>query len=181
LEDIKRFGDFLFTPGWDFFASDRFVKAYRDELLSGIVRLHPPAEIVKISGKGKAESPPPRYQLVEVLIGGGDIDDEASGIVRKRKELCAKCRSGSFASARYGCDGHDRLVIKRDSWTGEDLFHPMGMTGVILACQRFVDFSIRHRLTNVSFIPAEYACQYFGLRPDKPDPSIIITPAALGA
>ena len=42
-----------------------------------------------------------------------------------------------------------------DTWSGEDIFFPTGLSGAIVVSQRFVDFVNSNKLTNINFTPAK--------------------------
>jgi hypothetical protein len=61
---------------------------------------------------------------------------------------CAWCRE-------TGVDAIDGLALEEDTWSGEDVFRPRGLSGVILVSERFMCFAQRHALSHFSFVPID--------------------------
>jgi hypothetical protein len=73
------------------------------------------------------------------------LDEAASGAVVEKVVGCNKCRV--LATRKV-----DRIVIKEETWEGQDVFLFGGIGGVILVTQRFVDFVHDNGFTNFQFI-----------------------------
>ncbi len=147
----EKWPDFLWGVGEPFMVSGRFKSIYEVEGLSGIIRFHPPAEIVRVGNRKRGDLPAdlPTYHLVDVLWGGANLDDKASKPVFTRWPLCEFCRSGGSVYSR------ERIILEPDSWTGADIFQARGVAGVILVSERFKEVVERYGLTNLLLIPAE--------------------------
>lgn len=157
----ERWGDFLWGAGFDLMVSTRFKTIYEAEGLIGIRQFYPPAEIVRVGKRKTADLPSmlPTYHLVEIERLGPELDEEASGVVRKRLE-CTYCHRGYIK--RW-----ERVVIKPGSWAGEDIFFPRGLPGTCVVSERFKQVVETYRLTNTWLIPAaKYA--YDEDHPDLP-------------
>lgn len=147
----EKWPDFLWADGHDLMVSGRFKSIYEVEGLSGITRFHPPAEIVRVGNKKRGDLPAdlPTYHLVDILWGGANLDDKASGAVFKHWPLCEFCRSSGAVYSR------ERIILEPDSWTGADIFQARGVAGEILVSERFKEVVERYGLTNLLLISAE--------------------------
>ncbi len=119
----EKWGDFLWGAGFELMVSARFKAIYEAEGLIGIKQFYPPAEIVRVGRRKTGDLPPtlPTYHLVEIERLGPELDEEASGVVRRRLE-CAYCHRGYI-------ERWERIIIKSSSWRGEDIFFPRGLPG----------------------------------------------------
>jgi hypothetical protein len=73
------------------------------------------------------------------------IDTEASGAVVRKLVGCAKCGAAAYLKI-------DRIVIREETWSGEDVFSLSSLSGVVLVTQRFVDFVGKHQFKGFSFV-----------------------------
>jgi hypothetical protein len=89
----------------------------------------------------------PTYHLVEIERLGPELDEDASGAVRRSLE-CAYCHRGYL-------EKWERVIIKPASWTGEDIFFPRGLPGICVVSERFKQIIETCQLTNAWLIPAE--------------------------
>lgn len=142
----EKWGDFLWGTFSPFMVSRRFMSIYEREGLRGIAKFYPAAQVVRVGRRKRGELPPevPEYHLVKVPWGKGLVDDAASGMVRKG-DGCSYCLGTPI---RY-----ERIVLKE--WSGEDVFTPRGVYGVIMVSERFKEVVERYGVTNVWLIPAE--------------------------
>jgi hypothetical protein len=126
-----------------------FKAIYQAEGLAGIRHFDPPAEIVRVGRRRTGDLPPslPSYHLVHIERLGPELDEEASGMNRTRLG-CPYCHRGDL-------EGWERIVIKPESWSGEDIFYPRGISGDIVVSQRFKDVIEANQLKNVWLILAE--------------------------
>jgi hypothetical protein len=144
----EKWGDFLWGAGFGLMVSERFKQIYEQEGLQGIVHFWPQVEIVRMGTKktGDLTPQPPAYSLVDINWDGANLDDMASGVVRRRMD-CEYCRSGYIE--RYG-----GIMIEPESWRGVDIFKARGLPGVIIVSERFVEVVSRQKLRNVQLTPA---------------------------
>lgn len=144
----EKWGDFLWGAGFDLMVSNRFRQAYEAEQLRGLEKFYPPAEIVRVGRRKSGDFPTglPTYYLVKIPWGAANVDDEASGAVRKDYG-CSYCR-GPIKLL-------ERIVIKPDSWNGSDIFIPRGLFGTILVSGRFKEVVESYELRNVWLIPSQ--------------------------
>ncbi|NMA65480.1 MAG: hypothetical protein GX957_04460, partial [Clostridiaceae bacterium] len=47
------------------------------------------------------------------------------------------------------------IFFEDNTWSGEDIFFPIGLPGTIVVSERFVDFVRDYGFSNINFIPAE--------------------------
>lgn len=144
----EKWGDFLWGTFFPFMASERFKTMYEREGLRGIEKFYPAAEVVRVGRRKGGDIPAglPTYYLVKVPWGRANMDDAASKVVRKPWE-CDYCRG---SPKRF-----ERVVIEPDSWQGDDLFIARGLSGLVLASQRFKELAEKCQLTNLWMIPSE--------------------------
>lgn len=151
--------DILWGEGSGPMFSDRALECYDEAALTGLTRIDPPAEIVRVGRRAFApQSPPPNYHYVWYRYDGGDLDDTESGAVRKRVE-CRFCRQEIHS--------FDRIVLREGSWTGLDIFEAFGLPGTILVSERFKEAFDLCRLTGADLIPANDYSINFSLYPSS--------------
>ena len=144
----EKWGTFVWGAGFDLIVSGQLKALYEAEGLSGIVRFYPPVEIVRAGNKRVDDltTPPPAYHVVDIAWNGANLDDQASGTVRRRVD-CPYDR-GSIQSI-------ERVIFEPGSWTGADIFVARGLPGQILVSERFRRLVESHRLGGALLIPAE--------------------------
>jgi hypothetical protein len=145
----KDFGDMVFGAGVNPLVSERFASLFRGEGLSGLEGFDP-VEVVRVRyrRRPKTRPTPPAYLHVSVVRGRAAVDDDRSGIERNGPVACQECRS-------HGVDRARRIIPDLTGWEGEDLFIARGLTGRIIASERFRSFCERHEIKNAVLIPAE--------------------------
>ncbi len=144
----EKWGDFVWGAGFLLMVSGRFKEIYEAEGLTGITVFHPPAEVVRV-GRGKTGDVPPSlpaYHLIEIVWNGGNLDDTASGIIRKSSK-CEFCRGAARS--------FERVVIDQSSWTGVDIFEARGLYGEIIITERFKRVVEIYGLKGAWLIPTE--------------------------
>jgi hypothetical protein len=142
-------GDYTLTPGGKAVVSERFVKAFQSEKLSGVLSFEP-VRIVKAVRRraGPRLGPIPPYFLMQVCFGRGALDDARSLLRRERPVDCTECR-------RTNLDGIYGFKIEPGTWQGEDIFRPRGFQSDFVVSERFTQLVKDHGLTNVKLIPTE--------------------------
>jgi len=143
----RRYGDVART-GDDLIVSERFKEAFQNAGLIGIKNFEP-VEVSKITHRrGKPSETMPRYFKATVVRSPTTVDQDASGCVwEDESKVCPECLFGKLK--RY-----KRLVIKQETWNGEDVFFPRGGHGPIVS-ERFRSMFFDHELLGVVFIPSE--------------------------
>lgn len=143
----RGYGDWVVGTGNSVLVSERFRLLWEEQGLTGLSGFDP-VEIVKIAGRRRVKSDPPRYFHTEVLRSDARVDDVASDVVRRRPATCKVCLSGDIVRIR-------RVVLDTQGKATPDVFFAVGLPGVILASERFREFCERHKITNVICVPAE--------------------------
>jgi hypothetical protein len=141
-------GDFAFRGdgGEDILISEQAAQLFRDEGLSGLTGFEP-VEITRIVGSSES-MPPPTYLHVAVIRTDATVDEQRSSLIRPEPASCNRCRSAPLEGVRG-------FALQSPSWTGEDVFFTRGLSGVVIASQKFSGFVDRHDLANVRFVPTE--------------------------
>jgi len=139
----REWGDFAFFGPESFLISDRAVAAFRESHLVGLSG-YEPVEAIKVRGRGT----PPQYHRVSVEKGGLAVDEDKSVVKRSEPITCDYCR-GTGVDAVLG------FVLEKEGWRGEDIFIPRGLSGTIVAGERFKQIVADYGLTNVRFTPTE--------------------------
>jgi len=151
-----KWGDFIWVNASSLMVSARFKHIYLEEGLTGISRFSPPVEIVRVGSwkPGQFPATAPEYHLAQVLWGGANLDDSASGLVFDHPQTvrCSYCRTSS--SGRH----LERIVLEPGSWNGRDIFIPRNAAFALMVSEKFRQAALDHQLTNAMFIPAaQYA------------------------
>jgi hypothetical protein len=145
-------GDFVWGTAY-LLVSERFKTLYETEKLTGITKFYPQAEIARVGRTHVSQLRGvqlPRYYGIEVEWNGANMDDEASGFIRKapNESMCSFCRIAPLSRL-------EQIVIQESTWTGADIFTPRGGPVNYLVSMRFRDLVLKHGLTNAWLIPAE--------------------------
>jgi hypothetical protein len=154
----KEAGDIAFGTGYELLVSDRFARLFRDVGLVGLSGFEK-VEIVRTRsfGKTKRIKPSGEYLVVRVALSRATVDDRASEIVRDDSSpWCDECHQGGVIK-RW-----KRIVIEENTWGGEDLFRPRGLTGRIMASERYREFHVANRINSGLLIEAsQYAHDFY--------------------
>ena len=149
----EKWGDFVWGAGFPLLVSSKFKEIYDQEGLSGISEFSQPVEIVRLGNLKSGHFPelPPPYHLIQVLWGGANQDDTASGLYQEHPEIviCKFCRVG--ASGRK----QQNIVIEEGSWNGNDIFKPRNAPVQFMVSERFRDVTEKYNLKNIWLIPAD--------------------------
>jgi len=140
--DVSRTGDNLVV-------SHRFVHMYQDAALKGLAHFEPVQVLRLIHRRGRPKEAPPSYFTATVPQSQTTVDQEASGYVWKDdSEWCRVCLRRRII-IRY-----ERVIIKPETWAGEDIFFPRGGRMIVVS-DRFREAFERHALRGAICIPAE--------------------------
>lgn len=133
--------------GDDLIVSARFVEVFQHHGLRGLESIEP-VEVVKVvHRRGKPKEPLPGYFKASVVRSPTTIDQQASGYVwQDESKVCPECLFDTLK--RY-----DRLVVKEETWNGDDIFFPRGGNGPIVS-ERFRTIFQEQGLVGAVFIPA---------------------------
>lgn len=137
-------GDFAFRNGSEseFLITERAARVFNDEHVIGLEGCDE-VEIARAVGGRE----PPQYLYVAVVRSGAAVDFQRSSLTL--------AESGCDQCLAIGLDAIHGFALAEGSWTGEDIFLPRGLPGVVVATRRFVEVVNGHGLTNVRFIPTE--------------------------
>ncbi len=150
----SRFGDFVFGVGCDFLASQRFCDVYRDFGLTGLHGFDP-VEIVGVKSRRRKLPKPPEYFRVYADYDGTTLDFGDSGFEWFTRPTCPVCWSALIVRWK-------RVVVRMDTWNGDDAFVPRGFPGTTMVTQRFKDACELNTIHNAVFLPAEtYGHDYY--------------------
>lgn len=126
----------LISEGGSFAVSPRFKDAFIGSPLRGLEFWDEPLKLTN----SKAV-----YYMAQPAYTRTLIDVEASGAVIRKMLGCDRCGVASYKKI-------DRIVVKEESWQGEDVFFLSSLSGPVLVTQHFVDFVEANGFTNFSFI-----------------------------
>jgi hypothetical protein len=137
-------GDFAFRGegGEDMLLSERAAALFQSAGLRGL-RGFEDVEITRVKGSAR---PAPRYLHVAVDRGKASVDEASSTLIRSGPPSCHQCRSATM-------EGIQGFALEHETWAGEDVFFPRGLTGTVVASRAFVDFVRENALSNVRFVP----------------------------
>lgn len=144
----QSYGDFVFGTFTTFLVTERFKIEYESSGLTGI-KAFEPVEIVKVNRKRDSSLETPFYYYVSIVRSKAVIDEIKSKIQRDGEISCNYCKTGGVIKTLKG------IIFEDDTWSGEDVFFPIGLPGTIIVSERFVDFVIKKGFLNINFIPAE--------------------------
>lgn len=143
-----QYGD-VATTGTDLVVSLKFKEAWQESGLTGLSGFES-VEIVKLKRRRKkAIGDPPQYFRAIVQRSQTAVDLAASEFVWDAPPTCPTCLLGDNVR-RWS-----RVVIDENTWTGEDVFIPRGLAGVVIVSARFKQFCDRTKMKNVVLVPAE--------------------------
>lgn len=154
----NRFGDIAFG-GTELLVTEELMFSFRESGLTGL-KLLGPVEIAKVVRRGGARpsGPPPPYLCVRPVYSNTRSDPIASGRNPKRTKMCDACLTGFEP-------GLKRVVIVEPSWTGEDIFFAVGMSGRFITSERFKTWFDQNEVNNGLLVPCdEYAEDEFARR-----------------
>lgn len=138
-------GDFAFASNSDFLLSDIVVDSLRVEGISGLSNVE---EVEVSSILGAESSRIPRYFFADVTQQGAGLDLTRSDIKRTTPPTCVKCLSDGIVSIQG-------FVIDNGSWTGDDIFIPRGLPGVVVVSESFRSVAEHEQFGNIEFVPTE--------------------------
>ncbi len=142
-------GDLAFGAGDHILISERFKILWEEHGLTGLDGFAP-VSIEKVIKHVRFEAFPPEYYLTSVVQSEAVIDQIQSGFEWESGEepKCDHCRLG-------GIKRWKRIVLEPNTWSGENIFRPRGLSGTIMVDQRVKEFVDQFKITNCCLIPAE--------------------------
>jgi hypothetical protein len=134
--------------------SERFVQLFRANGLKGLSEFEP-VEVLNVKHRrGKPKQVMPRYFKTTVTLSPTMVDQKSSGFVwGDESAICSVCLWNNLK--RF-----TRIVIKEDTWNGDDIFFPRGGYGPIVS-ETFKILCDQHAVRGVIFSPAKnygYEC-----------------------
>jgi len=145
----NRYGDIGFA-GDELLLSENFMERFRRAGLRGLEVLGK-AEIVKVKRRGGArpKGDPPSYFVARPTYSFTKIDLKASGAKTETPVTCDTCLSYGLLY-RYA-----RIVVDEATWSGDDIFFAMGISGTIITSQRFATWYHENQINTGVLIRAE--------------------------
>jgi hypothetical protein len=144
-----KLGDVATGPGDSMLVSERFRHAWEERKLVGIEAFTPLERIrVRPARLGK---PSPVYYHILPGIFTATIDF-ARSTFKPGRPRCDTCKS------LYGYKSVNGFRIDEGTWTGEDMFRPRGVTGMVLVSDRVRQLRDDFDLKNVELTPIEQYC-----------------------
>lgn len=139
-----RLTDWLIEP---LVVSDRFMNAFQEEKLTGILSFSE-IEVVNFTSQKRKKKPAPRYFWTELCYSESVRVDVQKTVLYGQKYdwSCALCNP--FGST---CDKIERMVLDTERWDGTDVFQVYSVGTV--CSQRFFDFVADGGFTNFNLVP----------------------------
>lgn len=145
----KDFGDLVKSHGGDLLVTERFAEDFKAEGLKGLSGFYP-VEVTRVRRKrrGPKPGPPPQYLFVTPVYGYPALDMDRSRFWIRKPMSCTWCRY-------VGIDAIDGLAMEESTWSGEDVFRPRGLWGVVLVSERFMRLAERHAMSHWALVPID--------------------------
>jgi hypothetical protein len=134
--------------GNDLIVSERFMRDFVNNDLKGLPAFEPVTIVKVVHRRAKPAGQLPGYIKAPVIRSTTTIDQKASGYIwEDESQVCQECLYGTLKRYR-------RLIVKADTWSGEDVFFPRGGHGPIVS-ERFKSVFFQNDLRGAVFIPCE--------------------------
>lgn len=143
----REFGDFVAGPHTDLLISEHAREVIERETLTGLTGFDA-VEIRRVRKHARFSGSVPRYYRVSVIRSNALIDQAASGVEWSTPPTCPICQMGA------GLKRIRRIIIRRDSWSGEGIFLVKPLPATVFVSGRFREVCESERLTNMLFIAA---------------------------
>lgn len=141
-------GDIAFGPADQVLISGRLRNAFAEARLVGFTRFDPVVVAKAKRRRPSISGSPPEYWLGTVARSRAMLDDSASGLERDDGAVCPECGLAGVNKRLR------RVVLRSDTWSGEDVFFAPGLPGTILVSERFKSLCETAGLANCSFVDA---------------------------
>jgi hypothetical protein len=138
-------GDVCFNGVSDLVVSETFRKAWTGCGLSGLAEFDP-AFVMHVSPESVTDRIA-AYFHVEVRRFGSTIDWAHAAVVAHGSAECELCGGARIV------DAYARLHLRDDSWTGEDIFTPWGVSGLVVVTESVVKLAADFELKNLTTTP----------------------------
>lgn len=151
----REYGD-VDQPGNDLIVSDRFIDMFRKEDLQGLTTFDPVEVIRILHRRKKPQEAPPCYFKSTVKRTATTVDQEASGFEWEDSgSVCPVCLTGQLLK-RFR-----RIIIRPETWSGEDVFFPKGSSQVIVTERFKAGFELAGLRGGVFFPAEDYGYDYY--------------------
>lgn len=156
IETFGDFGDIVLGPSIDLLISDRLKDLFESNQLIGFLGFEP-VEVVRVKTHKREVKKPPTYFHVNIMHSNAEIDLVQSNFVRKEQSpICPTCNWGGIVKRAK------QIILKPQTWSGEDVFIAKGLYGMIITSERFYDLFMQNGLTGAVLTPAEeYGFDYY--------------------
>ena len=143
----REYGDLAFPTASDILVPLRFKQFWERQGLIGLSGFEP-VEVVMVKRHRKLSGDPPPYFKAAVSLSRAVVDNVLSGVELEQPPTCSVCQLGS------GIKRWKAIIIKPETWSGEDIFRPRWAGGLFVT-SRFKRFCESNDVKNAVFIPAE--------------------------
>ena len=143
----REYGDLAFPTASDILGRLRFKQLWERQGLIGLSGFEL-VEVMKVKRHRKLNGDPPPYFKAAVVLSQAVVDNVASGVELEEPPTCSVCQLGS------GIKRWKAIIIKPETWSGEDIFRPRWAGGFYVT-NRFKEFCEANDAKNAVFIPAE--------------------------
>jgi hypothetical protein len=158
LKQARRIGDLsICNGGADILATARVADRWAGAGLVGWEKVYP-VRVLKVGSRGGSPPPVlPELFGVDVCHSACRVDYGLAGVqwtTEPQTDYCRVCgpggggRGGTFSLM-------ERIVIDESTWSGEDLFYPINLSGTLILSARGARFFQDHRCTNCAIVPVE--------------------------
>jgi hypothetical protein len=145
----SKWGDIAFGPGDQLLISGRLRRAFAEAGLNGFTLLDP-VEVAKVRRRQPSmKGNPPDYWLATLARSEAVLDERASGLERGDGSVCTDCGLGGVIKRIHG------VVLRPNTWSGEDVFFARGLPGTILTSERFKSLCENAGFANRAFLDAQ--------------------------
>ena len=137
----------------------RFKQFWERQGLIGLSGFEP-VEVVMVKRHRKLSGDPPPYFKAAVSLSRAVVDNVLSGVELEQPPTCSVCQLGS------GIKRWKAIIIKPETWSGEDIFRPRWAGGLFVTSRK--RFCESNDVKNPVFIPAEeYGHHFYRGRKDR--------------
>jgi hypothetical protein len=160
LKQPRHVGDFVLgAGGCDLLVSERFMKLYEHEKLTGIDEVLPITVVRMGTSKKSTTLKAPKLYGLYLQHTRTQLKYEEMGITwgnPPKADYCTLCGPGGGGKNGWW-KSRERIVVDSTTWKGEDLFYAINHSGTILLSEKAAQLVKSYGLTNASVIPCEEA------------------------
>lgn len=152
----SKYGDIVFAARDYLIVAERFLNAFHDAGLSGIVGSDPVTVSRVIARNGRVSDPIPTYLKIDVVASQTAVNEVKSNYEgyddANALSVCVRCRRPSTIYPKRWSG----IVIDDKTWDGNDIFRPRGMNRIVVS-SRFAQFALNAGFDSFKCIPATTA------------------------